>query len=130
MIEAGTDQNFAHFCNLVYARDDLESVPDFRDRVRASVAELGGGVLAWGAPEALEWVDGEPEVIDIAGGLKDDATGDFATVGYTLIERADGETVDDFRARARGAAVAAGRDHVVFGGLRPMNFNDEQPKGE
>ena len=28
-----------------------------------------------------------PDVIDIAGGLKDDATGDFAQYGDTLIER-------------------------------------------
>jgi hypothetical protein len=68
--------------------------------------------------------------IMIRGGLEDDATGDFATVGDVLIEREDGETVEAFRVRAREAAVAAGRDHVIFGGLRPMNFNDEQPKGE
>jgi hypothetical protein len=61
--------------------------------------------------------------IMIRGGLEDDATGDFATVGDVLIEREPDETVDDFRARA--AAVAAGRDCVVFGGLRPMNFEDE-----
>jgi hypothetical protein len=121
--------NHAHIGNLVFERADEESVPDFRPRVRSLVAELGGGVLAWGAPESLEWVDGF-ETIEIEGGLKDDATSDFATVGDTLIEREDRESVEDFRARAREAAVAAGRDHVVFGGLRPMNFNDEQPKGE
>jgi hypothetical protein len=62
------------------------------------------------APEGLEGIDAEPETIDILGGLKDDATGDFATVGDTLIEREDSETVENFRARAREAAVAAGGD--------------------
>jgi hypothetical protein len=63
--------------------------------------------------------------IRIRGGLKDDATGDFATIGDELVEREDGETVEAFRVRAREAAVAAGRDHVIFGGLRPMNVNDD-----
>jgi hypothetical protein len=125
MIEAGTDQNFAHFCNLVYARDDLESVPDFRDRVRASVAELGGGVLAWGMPESLEWIEAALEVIDIAGGLKDDATGDFATIGDELVERGEGELIDAFRARARARAFGLGSSHVVFGGLPPVKYEDE-----
>ena len=92
--------NFAHISNLVFERDDGESVPDFRARVRATVVDLGGGVLAWGAPELLEWVEGAPEVIDIEGGLKDDATGDFATAGDVLVEREDGELIEAFRARA------------------------------
>jgi hypothetical protein len=60
-------------------REDGEAVPDFRARVRSLVAELGGGVLAWGADQAvfapgqLEWIEGAPYVIDIEGGLKNDA---------------------------------------------------------
>jgi hypothetical protein len=62
--------NHAHIGNLVFERADDELVPDFRARVRSLVAELGGGVLAWGMPESLEWIEASPEVIDIAGGLK------------------------------------------------------------
>ena len=121
--------NHAHIGNLVFERDDGEPVPDFRARVREAVGDMGGGVLAWGAPEELEWVDGL-ETIEIEGGLERDGFENFAQFGKTLVERQDGESVEDFRARAREAAVAAGSDHIVFGGLRPMNFNDEQPKGE
>jgi hypothetical protein len=117
--------NFAHIGNIVFERGDEESVPDFRARVRATVAELGGGVLAWGAPEGLEWVEGEPETIDIEGGLKDDATGDFATVCDTMIDRGDGELIEAFRARARARAFGLGSSHVVFGGLPPVKYEDE-----
>jgi hypothetical protein len=68
------------------------------------------------------------ETIFISGGLQD-GVADIAQFGVRL-ERADGETVEAFRARARETAIAAGSDQIVFGGLRPMNFNDEQPKGE
>jgi hypothetical protein len=119
--------NHAHIGNLVFERDDGESVPDFLAHVRAAAAELGGGVLAWGAPESLEWVEGS-QTNDIEGGLERDGSENFATVGGVLIEREDGEPVEAFRARAREAAVAAGSEHIVFGGLRPMNITDEQPK--
>jgi hypothetical protein len=121
--------NHAHIGNIVFERDDEEPVPDFRQRARDAAAELGGGVLAWGAPEGLEWVDGF-QTVEIEGGLERDGFENFAMVGDTLIDRQDGESVDAFRARARETAVAAGFDHIVLGGLRPMNFNDEQPKGE
>jgi len=49
--------NAAIFQNIIFARDDGEAVPDFEARVRAAVASVGGGVLAWGTPTALEWVD-------------------------------------------------------------------------
>ena len=117
--------NFAHISNLVFERDDGELVLDFRARVRATVVDLGGGVLAWGAPELLEWVEGAPEVIDIEGGLKDDATGDFATAGDVLVEREDGELIEAFRARARARAFGLGSSHVVFGGLTPVKYEDE-----
>jgi hypothetical protein len=64
------------------------------------------------------------QTIDIAGGLTADASGDFATIGDVLVEREDGETVEAFRVRAREAAVAAGRDHVIFGGLPAMRFEE------
>jgi hypothetical protein len=116
--------NFAHINNLVFERDDAESVPDFRARVRATVGELGGGVLTWGAPESLEWVDAEPEIIMIEGGLTADASGDFAQFDDTLIERAAGETIEHFQIRARDAARAAGAEFVTFGGLKPMPMDD------
>ena len=75
------------------------------------------------------WVD-DFETIVIEGGLEADGHENFAQVGDTLIERHDGESVDAFRARAREAAVAAGSDRIVFGGLPTMIFNDEQSKGE
>jgi hypothetical protein len=74
--------------------------------------------------------------IMIRGGLKDDASGDFAQFGDVLIDREAGETIEAFQIRARDAARAAGAGFVTFGGLRPvpMNFNDDptvdQPKGE
>jgi hypothetical protein len=64
------------------------------------------------------------QTIDILGGLTADATGDFATVGDTMIERRDGESVDAFRARARETAIAAGAGFVSFGGLKPMPMDD------
>jgi hypothetical protein len=115
--------NYAHSGNIVFERGDGESVPDFRDRVRSLVADLGGGVLAWGAPEGLEWIEAAPETIDIAGGLKDDATGDFAQIGGALIERGDGELIEAFRARARARPFGLGKS-IVFGGLRPMPTDD------
>jgi hypothetical protein len=119
--------NHAHIGNLVFERGEEESVPDFRQRARDAVAELGGGVLAWGAPDALEWVEAEPEIITISGGLTD-GVADIATIGAVQIERAPDETVEAFRARAHEAPVAAGSDHIVFGGLRPMPMdgNDDR----
>ena len=128
--------NHAHIGNLVFERDDGESVPDFRAHVRAAAAELGGGVLAWGAPEELEWVDAEVETIVVTGGISEDASGDIAQFSV-LIERQDGESVEAFRARARETAIAAGAGFVTFGGLPPMptdhsisEVQTEQPKGE
>jgi uncharacterized protein (DUF1330 family) len=121
--------NYAHSGITVFQRRDEESVPDFRARARSFVAELGGGVLAWGAPESLEWVDAEPETIVITGGTSEDSSGDIARFSI-VIEREDDESVEAFRARARETAIAAGSDQLVFGGLPPMNFTDEQTKGE
>ena len=121
--------NFAHTGNLVFERGDGESVPDFRLRARDAVAELGGGVLAWGAPEGLEWVDAKPEVIVVKGGVAEDASGDFAQFGDTLVERAPEESIEDFQIRARNAARAAGAGFVTFGGLPRINY-DDQLKGE
>ena len=106
-------------------------VPDFRARVRSLVVELGGGVLAWGADQAvfapgqLEWIEAAPEVIDIEGGLKDDATGDLAQIGDVLVEREDNELIENFRSRARARAFAFG-SQVVFGGLPQVKYEDDQ----
>jgi hypothetical protein len=122
--------NFASFGNLVFERGDEESLPSFRARVRDAVAELGGGVLAWGAPEGLEWIEAAPEVIVVKGGIAEDASGEFAQFGDTLVERAPEESIEDFQIRARNAARAAGVGFVTFGGLPRMNYDDEATKGE
>jgi hypothetical protein len=68
-------------------------------------------------------IEAAPEVIVVKGGLKDDATGDFAQFGETLLEREDGESIEDFQIRARDAARASGVGFVTFGGLRPVPMN-------
>jgi hypothetical protein len=74
------------------------------------------------------------QTIVISGGLTA-GVADIAQFGDVQVERAPDETLEAFRARAQEAAVAAGSDHVIFGGLPPMNFDDDptvdqQPKGE
>jgi hypothetical protein len=73
------------------------------------------------------------QTIVISGGLAA-GVADIAQFGDVQIEREAGETIEAFQIRAREAAVAAGCGHVIFGGLRPMNFDDDptvdQPKGE
>ena len=59
-------------------------------------------------------------ILSIRGGLKDDASGDFATVDGRPLARADGETSEDFRARARAAAIEAGARTLIYGGLPSM----------
>ena len=110
--------NSATIGNLTFQRGADESVPQFKERVRASVSELGGGVVAWGVPEGLEWIEAEPEIITIEGGVGEDGSGDFATIGDKLIEREDGESIEDFHIRAREAARVTGAEFVAFGGLR------------
>jgi hypothetical protein len=63
-------------------------------------------------------------VISIRGGLKDDASGDFATIDGRPMARADGETSEDFCARARAAAIERAARTLIFGGLRPMPTDD------
>jgi hypothetical protein len=73
------------------------------------------------------------QTITIQGGLTA-GVADIAHFGDVQIEREAGETIERFQIRAREAAVAAGCGHVIFGGLRPMSFDDDptvdQPKGE
>jgi hypothetical protein len=73
------------------------------------------------------------QTITIQGGLTA-VVADIAQFDDVLLEREDGETIEAFQIRAREAAVAAGCGQVIFGGLRPMNFDDDptvdQPKGE
>jgi len=54
--------NFAIFGNVIFARDDSEDVPAFQARVRASVAEAGGGAVAWAVPTSIEWIDPADDV--------------------------------------------------------------------
>ena len=122
--------NHAHTGNLVFERGGLEPVPDFRARVREAVGDMGGGVLAWGAPDGLEWIEAAPEVIVVKGGIAEDASGEFAQFGDRRIERAPEESIEQFQIRARDAARAAGVGFVTFGGLPRMNYDDEATKGE
>jgi hypothetical protein len=66
----------------------------------------------------------EPEIIVVKGG-EERGHENSAQFGDMLIERRDGESVEDFHRRAREAAVTAGAARVVFGGLRLMNVNDD-----
>ena len=117
--------NYANIGNLIFERGAMESIPDFRARTRESVAELGGGVLAWGAPYSVEWIEPAPEVATISGGLEPDATGDVAQFGDVLIEREPDESTEEFQRRARATAQAAGCGFVAFGGLPEITWIDE-----
>jgi hypothetical protein len=64
------------------------------------------------------------QTIIIRGGLTD-GVADIATIGDTLIEREDGETIEAFQIRARDAARVAGTGFVIFGGLRPLPMDDD-----
>ena len=115
--------NYATYVEPIAMRDESESVPDFMFRARAILAERGGGRLAWDDSEEVEWVDPAPEAVTITGGLEPDASGNFAMVGNTLVERGDGELTEAFRARARARAFGLGKS-IVFGGLRHMPTDD------
>jgi hypothetical protein len=69
-------------------------------------------------------------IISILGGLKDDSTGDFARIDGLSMARADGETSEDFRARARAAAIDAAARTLIYGGLPPlgMDGNDDRQR--
>ena len=75
--------------------------------------------------------DPELEIV-ITGGLQPDDHENFATVGDALIEREDGELIEDFQRRARDASRAVGHGFVTFGGLPKMNVSDDEceTKGE
>jgi hypothetical protein len=62
--------------------------------------------------------------IVIRGGLKDDASSEFATVGDRRIDRGAVEDVETFRQRVLITAQACG-EVAVFGGLPPMDRDDE-----
>ena len=124
MIELGSDDTYAQLGNVLMERGATEPVENFQERARDLARNLGVDILIWGRIEPIVWVD-DVQTIDIAGGFKDDATGDFATIGDVLVEREDGETVEAFRVRARETAIAAGSDRIVFGGLKPMPTGDD-----
>jgi hypothetical protein len=123
VIELGHDDTYAQLGNVLMERGATEPVEDFRERARDLARDLDAAVLIWGRMEPIVWVD-DVQTINIAGGLKDDATGDFATIGDELIERGEGELIEAFRARERARAFGLGSSHVVFGGLPPMRFED------
>jgi len=125
VIELGSDDTYAQLGNVLMERGATEPVENFQERARDLARNLGVDILIWGRIEPIVWVD-DVQTIDIAGGLKDDATGDFATIGDTLIERQDGESVEAFHIRAREAARVAGAEFVTFGGLPPMPIYDDE----
>jgi hypothetical protein len=47
-----------------------------------------------------------------------------AMIGAVQIYRGDGETIEAFQRRAREFATEAGSDHVIFGGLPAMRFEE------
>jgi hypothetical protein len=123
MIELGSpDLNHAHIGNILMSRPEGVPVPEWREHVRETAAEIGADVLVWGLHEIF-WVD-DVQTIDIEGGLKEDASSDFATVGDEIIHREDNELIENFRSRARARAFAFGSP-VVFGGLPPVKYEDE-----
>jgi hypothetical protein len=69
----------------------------------------------------------ELHCIVIEGGLTPNGHEDFAQFGDVFIERVSGETVEAFRERARSAALVAGSDRIVFGGLPPMRTEEGAP---
>jgi hypothetical protein len=62
--------------------------------------------------------------IVIRGGLKDDASSEFATVGDRRIDRGACEDPEAFKQRVLITARACG-EIAVFGGLPPMDRDDE-----
>ena len=62
--------------------------------------------------------------IVIRGGLKDDASSEFATVGDRRIDRGAVEEPEAFKQRVMLTAQACG-EVAVFGGLPPMVRDDE-----
>jgi hypothetical protein len=126
MIEFGSDDTYAQCGNVLMERGATEPVEDFRARARATARECESDVLIWGRLQPVVWVD-DVQIIEIRGGMTDDATGDFATVGDTLVERADGELIEAFRVRAREAACSSGARsrHFRWPAPMPMNYEDE-----
>jgi hypothetical protein len=117
VIELGQDQNYAMIGNVIMERLEGEPVPTFRSRARDTALDLGADLLIYALLEPLVWVD-DIETVVVEGGLSD-GRGDFATVGDSLVEREDGESVEAFHRRARELATARGSCFVVFGGLPP-----------
>jgi hypothetical protein len=64
-------------------------------------------------------------VINIRGGLAP-GVADIATIDGEPIARADGETSEAFRARAREVAISSNAKVLVLGGLPPMDRDDDE----
>ena len=91
MIESGNDQNYATIGCMIMQRGDDEPVPAFRARARNTALEVGADILIL---EKLEWVwVDDLEIVEVDGGLDDDASADFATVGDRRIDRGACEDV-------------------------------------
>jgi hypothetical protein len=118
------DSNYAEIGDLIVLRGDDESAAGFQERARAMALDTGADALIFGLLEPIVWPN-DIESIMIEGGIAEDSSGDFAQFGETLLERADGETVEAFQIRSRDAARMAGAELVTFGGLRPMPTDDD-----
>jgi hypothetical protein len=97
VIELGEDQNHAMIGNAILARDDGESVPDFRARSRSAALDLGADTLVFALLEPVVWVE-DVEQVEISGGLTD-GVADIAT-------------------------ISAGSNHLIRGGLPAMQVGD------
>jgi hypothetical protein len=84
----------------VRLRDRLDRIEQLMDRPRFSDGE------------------GRPTLIKIVGGLPDDDRL-HATVGNMRLVCEPDEAPDEFEDRVRSAAVAAGVEFAVIGGLKP-----------
>jgi hypothetical protein len=77
-----------------------------------------------GAERAMSVLRPGLRTVLIRGGLAP-GVADFATIDGMPLARAEGETSEAFRARAREAAIAAGAKVLVLGGLPPRDRADE-----
>jgi hypothetical protein len=64
-------------------------------------------------------------VIVVRGGLAPGVS-DIATIDGEPLARADGETSEAFRARAREVAISSNAKVLVLGGLPPMDRDDDE----
>jgi hypothetical protein len=77
-----------------------------------------------GAERAMSVIRPGLRTVIIRGGVAP-GVADIATIDGEPLARAEGETPEAFRARAREAAISSNAKCLVFGGLPPMDRDDE-----